>query len=259
MKLHCFIALTALCQLTFAILPATASAESTLYAKPCAADDKECLHETIAELAKTLTNKSERDQTYRELAKSWARAGKPEKALEIVPLIETPDTRAMAIRGIGMELAGLQWPKDKQDKIFTQLREQAEKLKEAHPPSYGIALTYIAMGQAFAGDNDGAWKTAADMENASLRHKAYGETAEIQAENGDYENAKISLNKIDDIPYKNKAYTMVSRLLAGKGMMTQAYDAAMQITNPYLKAAAIQNILDRHTAPTETTKDRNLP
>ncbi len=97
------------------------------------------------------------------------------------------------------------------------------------------------------------------MENASLRHKAYGETAEIQAENGDYENAKISLNKIDDIPYKNKAYTMVSRLLAGKGMMTQAYDAAMQITNPYLKAAAIQNILDRHTAPTETTKDRNLP
>ncbi len=259
MKLHRFIVLTALCQLTFAILPAAASAESAPDAKPCNADDKECLHDTIAELAITLTNKTERDQTYRELAKSLAKAGMPERAVELLPQIETPDTRAMTIRGIGMELAGLKWPKEKQDTIFTQLREQAEKLKEAHPPSYGIALTYIAMSQAFAGDNEGAWKTAGDMENDSLRHKAYGETAEIQAEAGDYENAKISLNKISDIPYKNKACVTISKILANKGMMTQAYDAAMQITNPYLKAAAIQNILDRHTAPTETTKDRNTP
>lgn len=258
MKLHCFIVLTALCQLTFAILSAAASAENPAELKTCAISDTECLHEEIAHAAKTLSNKTERDQTYRELAKSWARAGKPEKALEIVPLIETPDTRAMAIRGIGMELAGLKWPKDKQDKIFAQLREQAESLKESHPPSYGIALTYIAMGQAFAGDNEGAWKTAAEMENSSLRHKAYGETAEIQVEKDDYENAKISLNKIDDIPYKNKAYVTVSKLLADKDMMTQAYDAAIQITNPYLKAAAIQNILDRQAAP-DTTKDRNAP
>lgn len=258
MKLHCFIVLTALCQLTFAILPATAFAESPAEVKTCAATDAECLHQEIARAAKALTNKTERDQTYRELAKSWARAGHPEKAVEIVPLIETPDTRAMAIRGIAMELAGLKGPKDKQDKIFTQLREQAESLKEGHPPSFAIALTYIAMGQAFAGDNEGAWKTAAEIENDSLRHKAYGETAEIQAENGDYENAKISLNKITDIPYKNKACVTISKILANKGMMTQAYDAALQITNPYLKAAAIQNILDRQAAP-DAAKDRNTP
>lgn len=258
MKLHCFIVLTALCQLTFAILPATAFAESVAEAKSCAVTDAECLHEEIERAAKALTNKTERDQTYRELAKSRARAGNPEKALEIVPLIETPDTRAMAIRGIAMELAGLKWPKDKQDKIFALLRQQAEPLKQTHPPSFAIALTYIAMGQAFAGDNEGAWKTAAEMENASLRHKAYSETAEIQAENGDYENAKISLNKIDDIPYKNKACVAISKILANKGMMTQAYDAATQITNPYLKAAAIQNILDEQAAP-DAAKDRNTP
>ena len=38
-----------------------------------------------------------------------------------------------------------------------------------------IALTYISMAQAFAGDNDAAMKTAAGMDNQALRNKAYGE------------------------------------------------------------------------------------
>lgn len=262
MKLRHFIVLAALCQPIVSLLPVTAWAQKSPAAdeKICAADDLECLHETIAALGKTLTDKTERDQTYRELAKSWARAGMPERALELVPLVETPDTRAMTIRGIGMELAALKRPKPEQDELFAQLREQAESLKETHPPSYAIALTYIAMGQAFAGDNENSWKTAADMENTALRHKALGETAEIQAEAKDYENAKISLNKIEDMPYKNKAYASVSRILAKQNLMADAYDAARQISNPFLKAAALQNLIETQNAqPRNNANDRNAP
>lgn len=240
MKPRCFIVLTALCQLAFALSPQPAKAQADF----CGLNDTECLHETILQTATSLTDKTERDKTLRELAKSWAAAGNMKKALEIVPMIETPDTRAMTIRGIGMELSALNISKDERGKIFSSLREEAEKMKAAHAPSYAIALTYIAMSQAFAGDNEEARKTAGEMENEALRHKAFGETAEIQAERGDYKNAKISLDKIDDIPYKNKAYATVSRLLASQNQLEDAYDAAMQITNPYLKATALQNILN---------------
>ncbi len=209
----------------------------------CAAADKICILHEIERQASLLENKTEKDQTLRELAKAYARAGKIEEAVALIPKIITPDTQAMTIRGIGMELADLMLPSEEQNAAFITLRAEAEKIK--HPPSYAIALTYIAMAQAFAGDNEGAWKTAASMENASLRHKAFGETAEIQAEKGDDAKAKTSLGKIDDPAYRNKATRNVSKILADKGLYEQSYDSASQIANPYLRALALQYLVDR--------------
>ena len=194
-----------------------------------------------AEAAK-IENKSWRDQTYRELAKTLAADGQTTEAIAIIPKIETPDTKAMTIRGIGMEAADLDLDQASYDALFESLRVHAEKID--HPPSYAIALTYIAMSQAFAGDNMGAWKTASEMENDALRHKAYGETAEIQAEKGDYTAAMKSIGYIESVAFRNKAYALVSKILAGLGQRQNALDAAMPITNPYKKAQAIQRVLN---------------
>ncbi len=217
---------------------------------PCNTSDKICILGEIERQAERLENKTEKDQTLRELAKAYARAGKLEAAVKLIALIVTPDTQAMTIRGIGMEIADLHLPPEQQVAAFATLRAEAEKIK--HPPSYAIALTYIAMAQAFAGDNEGAWKTAADMENTSLRHKAFGETAEIQAEKGDYASAKAGLLKIDDPAYRNKATRNVSKILADKGLYEQSYESSRQIANPYLRALALQYLVDRQNSQSKT-------
>ncbi|MCB1682041.1 MAG: hypothetical protein H6858_03900 [Rhodospirillales bacterium] len=222
--------------------PASAEAQKPK-TDSCNVSEKICILSQIQEQAQTLESKTERDQTYRELAKAYARSNKIDEAVALIPKIQTPDTQAMTIRGIGMELAALNLPKDRQDAVFKTLRTEAEKIK--HPPSYAIALTYIAMSQAFAGDDEGAWKTASEMQNDSLRHKAFGETAEIQAEKGEYEKAKTSLTRIGDPSYQNKAYRTVSKILADKGLYEESYDAALQIANPYLKALALQYLVDK--------------
>ncbi|MGH1455195.1 MAG: hypothetical protein ACRBDI_00265 [Alphaproteobacteria bacterium] len=208
----------------------------------CAPMNRTCILEDIQTETAKIKNQSWKDQTYRELAKTYAFDGYFDKAIGIIPLIQTPDTKAMTIRGIGMTIAAQEHNNESHHNMFTTLRVQAEKIE--HPASYAIALTYIAMAQAFAGDNEGAWKTAAAMENDALRHKAYGETAEIQAEKSDFKSARISIQKIESEAYRNKAYSIVSGLLADNALYEDAYSAAISITNPYKKASALQYILD---------------
>lgn len=221
--------------------PVSAQSQETT-APSCNIENRICLLQDLTQTAKDIDNKSWRDQTYREIAKTYAKENKINEALTFIEKIETPDTKAMTIRGIGMEAAKLSLTKEELDYIFKSLRTEAEKI--THPPSYAIALTYIAMAQAFAKDNQGAWNTAADMENDALRHKAYGETAEIQAENGDFKSAKISIQKIESSAYRNKAYSTVSNILSDKGQYQDAYNAAQAITNAYKKSQAIQYLLD---------------
>lgn len=215
---------------------------SSALAASCSAQDRACiLNEIEAESAK-IENPSWRDQSYRELAKTRAFDGDMDAAIALIDKIETPDTQAMTIRGIGMAAADLNLSQDEYDALFAKLRARAEKIK--HPPSYAIALTYIAMAQAFAGDNEGAWKTASEMENDALRHKAYGETAEIQAEAGDTAAAMKSIGFIESSAFRNKAYAVVSKLMADRENYDGALAAAMAITNSYKKAHALQYILD---------------
>lgn len=220
----------------FMFVPAGANAAD------CAVGDRPCVLEMLKAEAAHIGNGMWRDQAYRELAKTLAFDGHPDEAIGLIEKIQSPDTQALTIRGIGMATADRNLPKESYDPVFMKLRAASEKI--ADPPSYAIALTYIAMGQAFAGDNDGAWATAASMENESLRHKAYGETAEIQAERSDYAATAKSIGFIESASYKNKAWANVSKILADGKRLDDAFAAANAITTPYEKATALQYILD---------------
>lgn len=224
-------------------LPALAGHGARAEQAPCAPADRPCILQALEAEAGKIDNKSWRDQTYRELAKTYAFDGETDKALALVGKIENPDTKAMTIRGIGMAAAERNLPPAEYAPIFAALHEKAKAID--HPPSHAIALTYIAMAQAFAGDDRGAWTTAAGMENAALRHKAYGETAEIQAGRGDFGAAMQSAAFIDDEPYRNKSLNTVSKIFADGGHFGHALGTAEKIKNPYMKAQALQYILDR--------------
>lgn len=208
----------------------------------CKITDRACMLSKLVTNSAQIENTSWRDQTYRELAKTLAFDKDFDAALNVIDLIETPDTKAMTIRGVGMMLGHYGESQEELTKKFAKLRVKADSI--THPPSHGIALTYIAMAQAFAGDNEGAWKTTEDMKNSALKHKAYGETAEIQAEKGDFTSAKTSIEKISSLSFRNKAYEIVSKILSDKALYQDAYDAANMIDNPYKKGQAIQYMLD---------------
>lgn len=218
----------------FAVLPARAA--------ECSVEDRACVTQSLLKAAGTIENAAWRDQTYRELAKTMAFDGDADGAISLIEKIETPDTKAMTIRGIGMAAADNKLTAEQYVEIFGKLRIAAEKI--THPPSYAIALTYIAMAQAFAGDHDGAWKTAGEMENEALRNKAYAETAEIQAEQGDFDTVMKSIGFINSTAFQNKSYRVVSKILADKGKLAEALKAAQAITNSYTQAQALQYVLD---------------
>ena len=205
----------------------------------CLATDHICMTKYLAGLATQIEKDDWRDQTYRELAKSMAANGRSLEAIPYIAKITNPDTKALTIRGIGMEAAMVgKVPEN----LFKELRVEAEKIE--HPPSYGIALTYIAMAQAFAGEDAGAKLTASQMQNEDLRNKAYGETAEIQAEKGKFGLAMESISYIVSTSFKNKAYKTVSRIFAEDRKYQEAFDTAINISNPVMQAEAVQYILD---------------
>ena len=211
--------------------------------RACTATQRNCLIDEMTLLVQNIEKTAWRDQTYREIAKTLAFDGMFDKAVSLIEKIETPDTRAMTIRGIGMMLAAHNYPAEELNKKFSTLRTTANEID--HLPSHGIALTYIAMAQAFAKDDDGAWKTCAEMQNVALQNKAYGETAEIQAERGDFNAADTSIKHIKSPSFRNKAYETISRILSDKGLYEGALKAATSITNSYKKTKTIQYMLDR--------------
>lgn len=216
----------------FLMLPAMAMAT------PCTIADMDCLSKTMLEEAAKIETPSWRDQTYREIAKTLASNSRAEQAVAIIDKVENPDTKALTIRGIGMNAAN---NNTATPELFASLREKAELI--THPPSYAIALTYIAMAQAVAKDVEGSWKTAADIENTALRDKAYGETAEILAKKEMFNETLASLEKIDTFSFKNKAYTTVSKILADTKQYDNALILADKIDNSYKKSQAIQYVL----------------
>lgn len=209
----------------------------------CRADDRTCLIKTLDELAATIPDDSGRDQTWRETAKLMAAAGMIDEAVTIIAKIKTPDTKAMTIRGIGMAAADSKLPKEKLDALFTQLRVEADKIE--HAPSHAIALTYIGMSQAFAGDDAGAMATSASMTNAALRNKAYGETAEIQAERNDLPAVIKSLAAIDDAGYKDKEMGIITKIFSDRSEYAPALEIAQMIGNSYQKSQALLYILSK--------------
>lgn len=216
-------------------------------ASVCQAEDKSCLIKTLQTVTSAIPGDSERDQTWRETAKLMAAAGMIDEAVAIIPKIKTPDTQAMTIRGIGMAAAELKLPKEKLDALFKQLRAEADKI--SHAPSHAIALTYIGMAQAFAGDDAGAMATSASMTNAALRNKAYAETAEIQAERNDLPAVLKSIAAIDDSGYKDKELYIITRIFADRQQYANALEIANMVANPYQKSQSYLYILTKQIQP----------
>jgi len=229
--------------LIFMLIPAHVHAQDNVH---CTAQDRNCIIQKLIATSDTIENASWRDQSYREIAKTLAADGNYDQALALWEKIENPDTKALTIRGIGMAAAEHNLDQAAYDALFKALRDKAEMI--THPPSYAIALTYIAMAQAFAGDNDGAWATAASMKNDALRHKAYGETAEIQAEAGDVVAAMKSIGFIESVAYRNKSFALVAKILSDQTLFDEALIAIEAMDNAYKKAKSYQYVLDRQTA-----------
>lgn len=240
--------------LFFIANPAFSAESAAIPAAPrtCTATDNECLLTELQGLTGQIAEKDWRDQTYRELAKLYAAQGNTAQAITIVPMIQSDDTKALTIRGIGMAAAKLNLKPDALTKLFTDLRASADKI--AAPPSQAIALTYIAMAQAHAKDDAGALATAKSMTNDALRNKALGESAEIQANRGDLNAALQSLATIQDLSFRNKANAKVARAFADNKQFDNAVTAANKIeTNPYEKSQALLYILAKQITPDEVT------
>lgn len=247
------VALTLMAGPSWAQESAQSAADSAVQATPavqCAsASDLPCMLDVLSDAAGAIPETNWRDQTLRELAKLMSKQKRYDDAIAVIARIESPDTKAMTIRGIGMEAAGLHDTPEHYDALFAKLAAEAEKID--HAPSHAIAQTYIAMAQAFAGDNDGATKTAMAMDNQALRNKALGESAEIQAERGDLDQAVASIKHIDDPGYADKAYRSISEILSRAANYDKAFAAANRIDNKYQRAQAILFLLARQISPDE--------
>lgn len=230
-------------KITIFLILAVFSLNITPALAQCSIENKLCLMQELEDTAQKIENKSWRDQAYRELAKTYTYAGYPDKAIALLSKIQTPDTKAMTIRGIGFAAADSKWSKEKYDELFKNLTLEADKIE--HLPSQAIAYTYVAMSQAFAKDDDGAYETAKAMTNDALRHKAFAETAEIQAERGDANAAFKSIESIDSTSFKNKAYATISKIFTKQGQLDNAYMAAQKINNNYARAKSLQLILNK--------------
>lgn len=210
---------------------------------PCRGTDKACLFEELRQSADAISEDKWRDISYRELAKSLATDRRFDEAVSLVAKIKTPDTQALTIRGIGMAAASLPLTTEDYASLFASLAAAADTI--AQPASKDIAYTYIAMSQSFARQDAAALATARAMTSPELRHKAFGEIAEVQAERKDAQAALATLKEIDSAAYRNKSTRTITLLLADRGMFDEAAQAAHAITNPTLKAEALQYILTR--------------
>lgn len=232
-----------LCLCLFVVAGCMASTTAYAIKIPCSAKDKPCIMADLERQIALIEKQSWKDKAYRELAKSYTYEGMESEAIALISKIQTPDTRAMTIRGIGMAAADSRWRnKERYNNLFTTLAAEADKIE--HAPSKGIAYTYIAMSQAFAGDDEGAFVTAKGMENDALRNKAFAESAEIQAERGDFQWAMKNIAEIDSEAFANKAYGIIAHIFIKEGKLTRAYEASMMISNAYKRVEVRQAILN---------------
>ncbi len=209
----------------------------------CDTATKECLLKTLENTIPDITDQKWKDKSYREYAKILAANDKIDEAIALIEKISGPDTKAMTIRGIGMEASKLNWADNRYTNLFNRLYEEAQKIE--HKPSHDIALTYIAMGQAESKQDDAAIQTALIIDNAALQHKALGEIAETQSMRKDHNKALNTLDKISSTAYKNKACRTVSELMANDNAFEAAFEAAQKIDNAYIKAESLLYIANR--------------
>jgi len=208
----------------------------------CQSDQLKCILDYTYQNTDAIEDQRWKDQTLRDLVMRYADAGYAPSALPIIPQINNPDTRSMAIRAAGMGLAkhSTAASRDSDTAYFTALKALANDI--AHDGAREIAFTYIAMGETYAGQDEAATQTAMGMKNGALRNKALAESAEIQAERGDQNKAMESISHIDDPAFKDKAYTITAAIFIKGQKYDEALFMASHIENPYKQSKILLNL-----------------
>ncbi len=210
----------------------------------CQPANVKCIQSLIVTETQNIDESRWKNQSYRDLAVSIAFGGDVDGAIGYIKKINNSDTQAMTVRAIGMALAiHKELSVDEYRTMFKKLNDFTPSILDEG--ARDIAYTYIAMAQAFAGLDDDAHTTTLVMKKDALKHKAYGETAEIQAERGDFARAMRSINAIDSVSFKNKALGIVSSIFLKAGDVEHAYQMAVKITNSTKKSSALQKIVNR--------------
>lgn len=209
----------------------------------CSGAITDCVLEELSFAIDNIDDKKWQDIALRELAKSMTLNNDADNAIKLLNQIEHPDTKALTIRGIGMNAAKLKQSETYYKDLFKRLLVEADRIE--HKPSHAIAITYISMAQSYAQLDDDAIKTAFTMENKSLKHKALGEIAEIQAEDNKNDLALKTILLIDSEAYRNKSYRIISKIMANKGNIDYAFTSAKLITNNTAKAKSLQSLVNK--------------
>lgn len=218
----------------------------------CAGLDQACLLNQLEREADAIPETQWRDSTYRELAKLLARRGEEDNAVALIDKIRTPDTKAITIRGIGMNAAQYaKLTKEQYATLFSSLTAKANDIKD--PSSQAIALNYIAESQANAGDDAGSLKTALAMKNEEMRNKALYDSSKAQAAAGRIEAVEAGIKAINQAPFRDKARRTASEIRANAKDYDGALRLAEKIENPYQKAQAVLYILVRQISPEEVS------
>lgn len=216
---------------------------SKSYAEDTACPDasRSCALSVLEKTVKSIEDERWRDRALRELAKSYASNNQAGAAIPLIALIQNPDTKALTIRGIGMNAAELGLGHSVYKDLFSKLDGEAQKIE--HEASQAIAYTYIGMAQSYSGLDDDAIETALAMDNPALQNKALGEIAEIQAAHGKADLAFKTLVLIKDFSFRNKAYRVVSKIFAQEKQYKHAFDASMLNENLTSRAESLQSLL----------------
>lgn len=219
----------------------------SVQAAKCNVSNTLCVMAEIKKDAISIENKEWREKALRDLAKTYTQEGYENKAIELINQIQTPDTKARTIQGIGIAAAEKNWSNKKRYKaLFSNLAKEVEKLD--HAPSYASAYSYIARAQTLSGDNDGAMETARNMKNSALRHKTLGDIAKIQAEKNNVKLSMKSVSEIESEDSRNKAYSTIARIFIRRGKLEPAYIAGQKITNAYIRTQILQSIINYENA-----------
>lgn len=212
----------------------------------CNAMDRACLIKHLEQTVSAIGGKTERDAAYRRLARTLTYEGDPDRAMTLIDKLSHHDAKAAMIGEIGMATGEATFTVNRQKAVFQKLSEAAKAIE--NKDARGEAYARIAAAQAFAGETGNAKSTLGQIEDGKLRDNTLAKMALMRAQRGDLQNTLSLLAAIQSQSYRNKAYETAFDLFLEKAQISEAYACANRIDNAYLRAKAIQRLLDRGNA-----------
>lgn len=211
----------------------------------CDRENTRCLYDSLLQITEDIDNTNWKDQTYKEFSVLLTASNEPDQAINVIKLINNPDTKAMAIRANAMAITEHAFYQKKYSQLFENLITAANTIE--HLPSKSIAYTYIAIAQAIAGDFNSALSTALSMENESLKNKALAEISELTAQRNQFNETVQALSSIQTSHYRDKASLNVSKIFSDNNKYDQAMKIMAMINSPYQKSQSLLTIIGAFT------------